>query len=122
MHTTNACTRWPKECPYMYIVLIAIPTQANGVINLGECKFNKVERLNGMLTLGMSKSTLKAGSQYDTKQCVALRHLHINACRNAIRCQNRLGSYPCILLRYVLASGHQEIPNFFINKFVHFMN
>ena len=26
---------------------------------------------------------VKAGSQYDAKQCVALRHLHIDACRNA---------------------------------------
>ena len=59
---------------------------------------------------------LKVGSQYNDKQCVVLHRLHVDACRNATRRQDRLGSYPCVPLCYILASGRQETPNFFSNK------
>ena len=35
--------------------------------------------------LPVMKVRLKAGSQYDAKQCVVLRHLRVDACRNATR-------------------------------------
>ena len=72
--------------------------------------------------LPQSAMRFKAGSQYDAKQCVALRRLHVYACRNATRCQDRLGSYPYVPLRCILASGRQETPDVFSNKFVRFAN
>ena len=65
---------------------------------------------------------IKAGSQYDAKQCVALCRVRVDTCRNTTRHQDRLGSYPCVSLRCTLASGRQETPDFFSNKFVRFTN
>ena len=51
---------------------------------------------------------LKAGSQYDVRPRVALRRARIGAHRNATKRKDRLGSYPCVPLRCVLASGHEK--------------
>ena len=52
--------------------------------------------------------TLKASSQYDVRPRVALRHTCVGAHNNATKCEDRLGSYPCVPLCCILASGHEK--------------
>ena len=47
-------------------------------------------------------------NNYDATQCVVLRCLHVDVCRNTTQCQDRFGFYPCIPLCCILAADRQK--------------
>ena len=66
--------------------------------------------LHNIEKLGLETRLIKAQfTIYDARTYVTLRRLHIDARRNAKQCKDRLGFYPCVPLRYVLASCHEKL-------------
>ena len=84
---------WYNSVLYTYIIIIAW--------GLHKCYYSNYGVIIQIISL-------KAGSQYDAKVRVPLHRAHIWARRNATKCKGRLGSYPCVPLRCILASGHEK--------------